>query len=89
MPAGVYVVPTFCEYCNVESTKLCADTCTRPKLFFQKKRPMFCRPDATRWDPVTDYARENVEEDILSRIDDGKRSPSVTSWAGLFSKEHI
>ena len=57
LPAGVYVVPTFCEYCGADHVQHCdPDHCPRPSLYFQKKRPPFCKPDATKWDPVTDHA---------------------------------
>lgn len=61
LPAGVYVVPTFCEYCGANHVQQCdPDQCPRPALYFQKKRPPFCKPDSTKWDPVTDHAIVHV-----------------------------
>lgn len=54
LPPGAYTMSRFCEYCGSEDTKLCTSNCTRPKLFFQKKRPPFEKPNANIWDPRTD-----------------------------------
>lgn len=62
MPAGAYVVPTFCEYCQAPHISKCTTTCERPKLFFQKKRPPFAKKDPLKWDPDTDDA---IMENIL------------------------
>jgi hypothetical protein len=61
------VGPRSCEYCGSSSTRSCnslVDTmdkqtgllipkCTRPKLYFMKKRPPFDN-DTEKWDPVTE-----------------------------------
>lgn len=76
MPAGTYVVPTFCEYCGASHTSQCKPNCGRPPLFFAKKRPPFQKPDSKRWNSETD-------EEIAPQV---SRSVQTTkSWvAGLF-----
>ncbi|GKY99845.1 hypothetical protein MPSEU_000938300 [Mayamaea pseudoterrestris] len=55
--AGMYVVPTFCEYCGAAQTSLCdSKQCQRPRLYFQKKRPPFAKRDDKKWDAATDFA---------------------------------
>jgi hypothetical protein len=63
------VGPKSCEYCGSSSTRSCDpfDTkidkqtgqllpvCTRPKLYFLKKRPPFDNDDR-QWDPTTEYS---------------------------------
>jgi hypothetical protein len=79
LPAGAYILPDFCEYCEATSTKQCGSSCRRPKLFFAKKRPPFCnqaKMDADWWDE-----KKNVK---------GKEQTegSSTSWmVGLFGRE--
>mmetsp|Transcript_40966 Transcript_40966/g.98791 ORF Transcript_40966/g.98791 Transcript_40966/m.98791 type:complete len:244 (-) Transcript_40966:146-877(-) len=51
--AGFYHIPKECEYCGAASTKFCPNHCTRPKSFFQRKRPPFCVPGKA-WDSKTD-----------------------------------
>lgn len=54
---GVYMTPKDCEYCGAERTQDCNPrTCTRPALYFQKKRPPFCKPESSQWDPINDHA---------------------------------
>lgn len=52
---GMHELPRTCEYCGASDTDLCPPQCQRPKSFFRKKRPPFCPPDSTIWDPVTDF----------------------------------
>lgn len=87
LPAGAYMMPTSCEYCGQADAKLCrADSCHRPALYFQKKRPPFCHSDARRWDPLSDYAiatppPPQPPQPSLSR----SSSPFEGSWvSGLF-----
>lgn len=54
LPAGAYVLPTFCEYCRAPHVSQCRPTCRRPALYFQKKRPPFCKPNAAVWNKDTD-----------------------------------
>ncbi|CAB9514533.1 expressed unknown protein [Seminavis robusta] len=53
---GAYAVPRGCEYCGATHTADCPKTCSRPRLYFQKKRPPFAKRDASLWDPDTDEA---------------------------------
>jgi hypothetical protein len=53
---GAYVLPKFCEYCQASSTTNCPPHCTRPKLYFQKKRPPFCKRNPVLWNDETDHA---------------------------------
>ena len=55
---GMHALPRTCEYCGASDTNLCTPACQRPKSFFRKKRPPFCPPDPTLWDPITDYGIE-------------------------------
>mmetsp|Transcript_31357 Transcript_31357/g.35670 ORF Transcript_31357/g.35670 Transcript_31357/m.35670 type:complete len:288 (+) Transcript_31357:305-1168(+) len=66
--AGAYTVPSNCEYCGSVHVSMCDPiTCQRPKLFFRKKCPPFCRPDSQKWDPITEFEitvkEEEKEED--------------------------
>jgi hypothetical protein len=57
LPAGAYLMPTECEYCGKINTNLCCpETCQRPNLYLQKKRPPFGRPNCDKWDPISDHA---------------------------------
>lgn len=51
--AGFYHISKECEYCGAASIEFCSSHCTRPKSFFQRKRPPFCAPGIT-WDSETD-----------------------------------
>jgi hypothetical protein len=53
---GAYVLPKFCEYCQASCTTKCPPHCTRPKLYFQKKRPPFCKRNPVLWNDDTDHA---------------------------------
>ena len=64
-----YMLPQTCEYCNADSTDKCTDDCQRPKLFFKKRRPPFCKP-GPKWDPVTDYAIESKQAKNCHNGDD-------------------
>lgn len=55
LPAGAYIMQRYCEYCGSDDTRHCLDTCKRPKLFFQKKRSPFEKPNRIKWDPITDH----------------------------------
>jgi hypothetical protein len=48
-----YRTPTTCEYCGSMSVHECPESCERPKLFFAKKRPPFCKK-GPNWDAKTD-----------------------------------
>jgi len=79
----MYVVPTFCEYCNASSTDRCDPaTCQRPRLYFQKKRPPFCPPDPGAWDPDTDHAVSPVAANTAagSGAAAAAASPSSDGW---------
>lgn len=57
LPAGAYMMPTECEYCGKNDTKLCcAETCQRPSFYLQKKRPPFSKRDSLVWHPISDHA---------------------------------
>ena len=81
LPAGAYVLPTFCEYCHAAHTSQCTADCRRPALYFQKKRPPFCPPDPKLWDPVTDEFREEETAIPISPPDTHRQS----SWLSMFS----
>jgi hypothetical protein len=87
MGMGMYVMPTFCEYCGAEHTNECDGTsCQRPTLYLQKKRPPFSKPGAL-WDPATDHAIPQ-KRDKNSESQGRGSSPLRKSWvAGLFGKE--
>lgn len=82
LPAGAYVVPTFCEYCGSAHISQCGSNCRRPKLYFQKKRPPFQPLDPEKWDPRTSHAiivSPNVPSESTEVPTNG------TSWvSGLF-----
>lgn len=84
VPAGMYVVPTFCEYCGAPETTLChAETCPRPRLFFAKKRPPFCQRNAQVWDETTDdYIDDNNNNN--KAIEDNTAPSSKKSWTSSF-----
>lgn len=104
VPAGAFVVPTFCEYCGASHTRYCqpelqsqqssgqcrddnedasvskssssdSRPCGRPRLYFQKKRPPFCKPDAKQWDPVTDHAIVTPSKDKGLVTNEASREP--------------
>jgi len=61
---GAYALPTSCEYCQATSTAECPVFCSRPKLYFQKKRPPFAKRDDKKWDERTDHVLdETIEEE--------------------------
>lgn len=68
---GMHELPRTCEYCGASDTDLCTAECQRPKSFFRKKRPPFCPPDSTQWDPVTDYELEKPRPEPKEKVDDG------------------
>ena len=79
LPAGAYVLPTYCEYCHAADTAQCSADCPRPALYFQKKRPPFAKPNAQVWDPVTDEFRPPPSPQV---------TPSTlrqSSWLSIFS----
>jgi hypothetical protein len=80
MPAGAYVLPTFCEYCHAANVAQCpaGPTCRRPRLYFQKKRPPFCPPDATLWDATTDHAHPPPQVESPATV-------GQASWLSMFS----
>jgi hypothetical protein len=85
LPMGMYVVPTFCEYCGAESTALCdAAHCQRPALYFQKKRPPFGKLNATVWDPVSEHAIPKKQGAVMASPPELKHKMSWVS--GLFGK---
>jgi hypothetical protein len=86
MGMGMYVMPTFCEYCGAEHTNECNGSCERPVLYLQKKRPPFSKPSAL-WDPATDHAIPQKRD--KNSVSQGRgSSPLRKSWvAGLFGKE--
>ena len=68
LPAGAYVLPTYCEYCKASNGCPCQPHCERPKLYFQKKRPPFRKLDPNRWNPQTDFAlgqEEMMDDDSV------------------------
>lgn len=76
--AGAYTMPQFCEYCGSHDTKECSPSkCTRPKLYFQKKRPPFMKPDPHVWDPMTDHYIEPKRQQ-LQQSDHRRNDDSVT-----------
>lgn len=86
MGMGMYVMPTFCEYCGAEHTSECKGSCQRPALYLQKKRPPFSKPGAL-WDPVTDHAIPQ-KRDKNSVSEGHGSSPLRKSWVlGLFGNE--
>jgi hypothetical protein len=88
MPAGMgmYVMPTFCEYCGAEHTSECNGSCQRPALYLQKKRPPFSKPGPL-WDSATDHAIPQ-KRDKNSGSQGRGSSPLRKSWvAGFFGNE--
>jgi hypothetical protein len=86
---GMYVMPTFCEYCGAEHTNDCTGNCQRPALYLQKKRPPFSKPSRALWDPATDHAIPQ-KRDKNSASQGRQSSPlrQTQSWvSGLFGKE--
>ena len=78
LPAGAYVLPTFCEYCGASHISQCVPgQCQRPALYFQKKRPPFCKPDKQKWDPQTDHYKPLVAVT--------PEPQPQTSWLSMFS----
>mmetsp|Transcript_15705 Transcript_15705/g.31304 ORF Transcript_15705/g.31304 Transcript_15705/m.31304 type:complete len:192 (+) Transcript_15705:173-748(+) len=49
--------PKKCEYCHVE---VCDVSCSKPKLFFLKKKPPFST--ASGWDEKDEYHKEDIEK---------------------------
>jgi hypothetical protein len=79
LPAGAYVLPTFCEYCGAKTLAECRPgTCKRPALYFQKKRPPFCKPNSQKWDRKTDHY-------IPPRPPLAETPQPQTSWLSMFS----
>jgi hypothetical protein len=89
MGMGMYVMPTFCEYCGAEHTNDCTGNCQRPALYLQKKRPPFSKPSRALWDPATDHAipqKRDKNSESQGRGDSPLRQ--TQSWvSGLFGKE--
>mmetsp|Transcript_13024 Transcript_13024/g.17055 ORF Transcript_13024/g.17055 Transcript_13024/m.17055 type:complete len:193 (+) Transcript_13024:176-754(+) len=52
---GAYAFPTYCEYCQAETTSQCPSCCSRPGFYFQKKRPPFAKRNPMKWDLKTDH----------------------------------
>jgi hypothetical protein len=92
MPASTfYVVPAACEYCYAAHTSQCGKDCQRPRLYFQKRRPPFCKADANVWHPKTDYAlrttslKPTLSSDVVAAVGKQQQEPTGSSWvAGLF-----
>lgn len=74
LTAGAYVLPTFCEYCKASNKAFCPSHCERPKLFFQKKRPPFCKLNPNMWNPQNDFALR--QEEITPDDDESTTSDS-------------
>ncbi|GAX28788.1 hypothetical protein FisN_25Lh155 [Fistulifera solaris] len=87
---GVYMTPKDCEYCGATQTKDCdPQTCTRPVLYFQKKRPPFCKPESSKWDPTNDHAIVERRRNSLSaeiKNEDGETDTVLSgrSYFGSF-----
>lgn len=92
---GMYAIPRACEYCGAVDSDYCTDDCQRPKSFFQKKRPPFCPPNMSQWDPVTDVATISLEKksprspsknnEEAQLLQEG-RGPSFLGLGDLFRK---
>ena len=86
----MYMVPTSCEYCGAKETSQCSSnpSCSRPKLYFQKKRPPFCKRDPERWDPETDNAlviKKTTDKDSTEGDNPPESTTNKQSWmSGLF-----
>jgi hypothetical protein len=66
-----YQVPSTCEYCGSISVHECPESCQRPKLFFAKKRPPFCKK-GQNWDAKTDHKiiiDDCKQEEIEVKVD--------------------
>ncbi|KAL3944575.1 MAG: hypothetical protein SGBAC_001341 [Bacillariaceae sp.] len=73
--AGFYHIPKECEYCGAASMKFCPDHCSRPKSFFQRKRPPFCSPGKA-WDSKTDIEVLSLSDSKDKKVEvDVGRSP--------------
>ncbi len=88
---GVYMTPKDCEYCGATQTKNCdPQTCTRPVLYFQKKRPPFCKPESSKWDPANDHAiveerrRNSLSAEIKNEEGETDTVLSGRSYFGSF-----
>ena len=77
LPAGAYVLPTYCEYCQAAHPSLCPTHCLRPKYYFQKKRPPFKKLDPNRWNPQNDFALEIEDIDEEGSLSDSHGSKDV------------
>lgn len=82
---GMHELPRTCEYCGASDTDLCTAECQRPKSFFRKKRPPFCPPDSTQWDPVTDYELEKPRPQPKAKVDDGHNHHPHDGTASFFN----
>lgn len=85
LPAGAYVLPTFCEYCKSPNTRQCPPHCERPKLYFQKKRPPFQKLDPNLWNPQTDFALTAEEKADLNTSASSSDMASLASTSGSSS----
>jgi hypothetical protein len=75
----VYPLPKSCEYCGVANGDRCKSTCTRPKSFFQQRRPPFCPLGGPRWNPHTDQENPKVDLSAFVLREWDHSRPSVTS----------
>ena len=79
LPAGAYVLPTFCEYCHAAHVSGCQPgVCRRPALYFQKKRPPFCKPNAQVWNT-------NTDEFLPAATTTTPTTTQPSSWLSMFS----
>lgn len=57
------VGPRSCEYCHAPTTLQCKDDCSRPKLYFERKKPPFDNENSNFLDmnnhQVSIYRRSN------------------------------
>jgi hypothetical protein len=88
MGMGMYVVPTFCEYCQAENTSECKGNCQRPKLYLQKKRPPFSKPNRALWDPATDNAIPQKQKEPVDKSNSLVESPRRKSWVSDLFGNH-
>lgn len=85
LPAGAYVLPKDCEYCHAKSTAECSPFCVRPKLYFQKKRPPFTKPDDEKWDSQNDHAKVQIL--ICSTTSEDPASLAVSNCSSKSSSD--